>query len=377
MANKNNELAVSPIVATLVLIVVAVIGAVAVGTIMGTFSTDVSKQASASQAGSAAQTEIIIAGSPYAIPAEQDLATDFQKLNPGIKVNVQGGGSLEAPPSVAMGVADIGMAVNPTTLIPNFQTANPTDPTYQNFYITQVGGRGIVFIQDQSGVAVPNNIVAASDIYTLYSNVARDGTEKGVANNFSATTNVTVEQSNGYFPNQAVFNWAGLQMYNQPGPGPVPVAPNAVINNDGAAMLASVQTGSAAHPAFGFVDAGFAITGGVSSNTTAPGIKVVGVATNTGTYVPTHTNIRNALHDWEYGYAQDTTSGPNYPQALLSGFYFITKGQSPSAFTGNRVTTVGTSAAGSDITGFINFAKSPGEASAWNNGGLYSMYDFT
>ena len=34
---KENEHAVSPIVATLVLIVVAVVGAVAVGTIMGTF----------------------------------------------------------------------------------------------------------------------------------------------------------------------------------------------------------------------------------------------------------------------------------------------------------------------------------------------------
>ena len=37
MAKMSNEVAVSPIVATLVLIVVAVIGAVAVGTIMGTF----------------------------------------------------------------------------------------------------------------------------------------------------------------------------------------------------------------------------------------------------------------------------------------------------------------------------------------------------
>ena len=47
MKRMNNDMAVSPIVATLVLIVVAVIGAVAVGTIMGSFSTQVSKQANA------------------------------------------------------------------------------------------------------------------------------------------------------------------------------------------------------------------------------------------------------------------------------------------------------------------------------------------
>ena len=110
-------------------------------------------------------------------------------------------------------------------------------------------------------------------------------------------------------------------------------------------MLAAVQAGSAAHPAFGFIDAGYAITGGIASNATALGVKIVGVDTNTGRYTPTHTNIRNALHDWEYGYAQDTTSGPNYPQGLLGGFYWVTKGSSPSSFTGNRVTTQGTSAA--------------------------------
>ncbi len=68
-----------------------------------------------------------------------------------------------------------------------------------------------MFIQDQSGVAVPNNMVARSDIQTLYSNVAPDGTEKGIANNFSVTTNITVEQ---YPPqrwnNQVVFIWANL-----------------------------------------------------------------------------------------------------------------------------------------------------------------------
>ncbi|MGA9620503.1 hypothetical protein [Methanoregula sp.] len=371
MAKISNELAVSPIVATLVLIVVAVIGAVAVGTIMGTFSTQVSKQASASQAASASQDEIIVAGTWYGVPAEQNLATDFERLNPGTQVNVQSGGSGEAPMAIAMSVADIGTVAN-SMQITTAQTTHPTDPMYQNLYFTQLGGRGIVFIQDQSGLAVPNNIVAPSDLNTLYSNVAGDGTEKGVANNFSVTTNITVEQFPAQrFPNVVVFSLAGLPAYEVNNN-----VPNAVTNYDEPAMLASVRAGSAAHPAFGFIDAGYAITGGIASNTTATGIKIVGIATSTGTYIPTHTNIRNALHDWEYGYAQDTTSGPNYPQGLLGGFYWITRGSSPSALTGNRVTTPGISAASSEVTGFINFAKSPSEATAWNNGGVYSMYDF-
>ena len=81
-ANKkrmNHDMAVSPIVATLVLIVVAVIGAVAVGTIMGTFSSDVSKQANAGQAASASQTQVLVAGSTTLQPAELNLQSDYQK----------------------------------------------------------------------------------------------------------------------------------------------------------------------------------------------------------------------------------------------------------------------------------------------------------
>jgi len=57
----NNDEGVSPIVATLVLIVVAIIGAAAVGLIMGTFSSQVSDQANA---GDIAQ--LLLARSPSA-----------------------------------------------------------------------------------------------------------------------------------------------------------------------------------------------------------------------------------------------------------------------------------------------------------------------
>ena len=83
MKRMNNDMAVSPIVATLVLIVVAVIGAVAVGTIMGTFSSSVSKQASAQGASTAAQSEIIVAGSTTINPITQLAAQQYTALNPG------------------------------------------------------------------------------------------------------------------------------------------------------------------------------------------------------------------------------------------------------------------------------------------------------
>src|SRR5271157_5696277 len=110
MKRMNNEMAVSPIVATLVLIVVAVIGAVAVGTIMGTFSSDVSKQANANGAGAASQTEIVVAGSTTVDPITQLAAKAYTAKNPGIKITSQAMGSGAGVAAVGNGVADIGAA---------------------------------------------------------------------------------------------------------------------------------------------------------------------------------------------------------------------------------------------------------------------------
>src|SRR5208337_557432 len=104
----NNEMAVSPIVATLVLIVVAVIGAVAVGTIMGTFSTSVSKNVNSNQANSASQTEILVAGSTTIDPITQAAAKVYSATNPGVKITSQAIASGAGIQAVGNGVADIG-----------------------------------------------------------------------------------------------------------------------------------------------------------------------------------------------------------------------------------------------------------------------------
>ena len=122
----NNDMAVSPIVATLVLIVVAVIGAVAVGTIMGTFSTSVSKQANANQANSASQTEILVAGSTTVNPVTLAAGALYTAANPGIKITSQAIASGAGVQAVGNGVADIGAISEPvkdawTQQFPNLQ----------------------------------------------------------------------------------------------------------------------------------------------------------------------------------------------------------------------------------------------------------------
>jgi phosphate transport system substrate-binding protein len=398
----NNDMAVSPIVATLVLIVVAVIGAVAVGTIMGTFSSDVSKQASAADAATGSGQQILIAGSTTCIPAELNLQTDYQRVNPGTQINVQGGGSSEGPEAVALGIADIG-AVSSSSTITNAIADNPTNPIYQNLYFTQIGGRGVVFIQDASLTAVPTNIVDQADLNTAYDSAAANSgkTSAAITGTVSVYVNgqtetvggiaakTTMEQREaGSGTMSTAFNWIGGDAKNNASNGFTGLP----SNNGNAAMLTAVQAGSSSSPIIGFVDSGYAITGGVSSNTTASGISIMGVAAKNATgiyaaYLPTHANIKAALKDWYYGNAQDTSTGTgiingqgiagqNYPQALVGGLYWITKGSVGSAFNGNQIGTVGISAASSPVTALISFAKSPSEAQAFNNAGVYSMYDF-
>ena len=69
-------------------------------------------------------------------------------------------------------------------------------------------------------------------------------------------------------------------------------------------MLAAVQAGTSAKPVIGFVDSGYAISGGILSNTSASGISLMGVSQDSITYVPTHANIEAALKDWVKGNSQ-------------------------------------------------------------------------
>jgi len=173
MKRMNNEMAVSPIVATLVLIVVAVIGAVAVGTIMGTFSTQVSKSVNANQASTASQQEILVVGSTTLSPIMGTVATNYMANNAGTKVTVTGGGSGAGVSAVANGVADIGMVSQ------SWDSSMQT--TYPNIKAFTVGYGGVVAIANLNGGIVYHN-VTPSQLNLIFTN----GTYEAASSNNDA-----------------------------------------------------------------------------------------------------------------------------------------------------------------------------------------------
>ncbi|MDI3507664.1 MAG: phosphate transport system substrate-binding protein, partial [Methanomicrobiaceae archaeon] len=168
---KMNENAVSPIVATLVLIVVAVIGAVAVGTIMGTFSSDVSEQVNTGDVSGSSSMEILIAGSTTVQPASELLAEAYMAKKPGVKISVQGGGSGAGVTSVGMGIVDIGSA---SRAVKDAELAN-----YPNLQTHQIGGSAVVLICSDD-LSLENANVTKADITEAYNNGTFSGTLTGV-----------------------------------------------------------------------------------------------------------------------------------------------------------------------------------------------------
>lgn len=357
MANlklMNNEMAVSPIVATLVLIVVAVIGAVAVGTIMGTFSTDVSKQANSGNAASQAQTEIIVAGSTTLQPLELNLKTDYELAHPGIKINVQGGGSGAGVSSVAMGISDIG-ASSAASKVTSAQASNPSSTDYQNLYVALIGGRGVAWITNGATSGVTSAVQA--DLKTAYAPASTDANGVVTATITSIPTGtIMVQRADSSGTQDDASTWVG-------GSTGYIGAGHAVgkTGNDGVLSYISTTPNT-----LGFVDAGYALNN-------PAGITILPVTDSTGTYTMTAAHVKAALKGWYHSTAQ----GADYPQGLVGGMYWITKGTSPTKLSSTGlILNAGQTAASSTVKNLINFAQSPAEQPAFAAAGDYALADF-
>lgn len=175
----DNEQAVSPIVATLVLVVVAIAGAAAVGTIMGSFSSDVSDEASVGDASDSSSTELLIAGSSTVQPVSDLLAEAYMDKNSGIKVTVQGGGSGAGIAGARMGHVDIGAA-----------SKDVSTSDYPELEVFTIGGSGVVVIGNFDNDNLNDAIVTSENLTKIYEDAGDDDGGKVTLANVSGYLNV-------------------------------------------------------------------------------------------------------------------------------------------------------------------------------------------
>ena len=342
--------AVSPIVATLVLIVVAVVGAVAVGTIMGTFSGDVSKKASTGDVVGSSQTEILTAGSTTVQPASEQLAKVYTKMNPGIKITVQGGASDAGVAATGAGTIDIGASSN----IGKITAAQAAHPEW-DLRGYQIGGSGVVWIAN----GVPSaTMIKKSDLYKIYNgSTAWNGYSIGI------------QRSDGSGTEEAAAKWLTLNQTDTSGKKIAKqTSLDALTGGQSASGNAGVLALVKGTPnSIGFVDMGFAYD---ANGNPVDGITVLSLTDDlqgygtTGLVYPTTSkaNIQTALKDI-FGTAQKaySTSYPADPTdtaSLSRGLFYMTKGE-PSPVVKN----------------FINFAQTPGACDAMHAAGVFCMAD--
>jgi len=316
MANlkQNNDMAVSPIVATLVLIVVAVIGAVAVGTIMGTFSSDVSKNANTGSVAGASNTEVLVSGSTTLQPVIALAASNYTAGHPGIKITVQGGGSGAGLAGVVQQVTDIGMMSEDMT------AAQKT--AYPNIKQFQLGADGVVVV---SGSGSTLKDATTADLYTIFSTGAAPASgnlstvtaaygrsdKSGTADSFGAFIGMTLDQ---------IYTPVGFY--------------KTASGNGG--IVTAIKGDLAPTTAIGFVDYDYAVVNN---------LKVVNYLGATA--APTEGDIKDAWNN---------KAGAKFPHGATRGLFFVTNG-APSSVTGD----------------FITYCQSPATKTLFNN--AYMVHD--
>ena len=328
----NDEAGVSPIVATLVLIVVAIAGAAAVGTIMGSFSSDVSDSTNSEAAATGSSTELIVAGSTTVQPVSELIAKEYMKKNKGVKITVQGGGSGAGIASAGMGIVDIGAAS---------KFMSDSDKTkFPELKEHVIGGSAVVIIRNNVAGFTATN-VSKAELTALYNNVADTGVTIG--GTAAPTGTVVYQRTEASGTEETLAKFA----VNKDNVDDALANSNTVlgtaIGNQG--VLDAVKSSTA--PAIGFVDFGFAdhaITNGAA-------ITILKVGPTTMPTVDSK-NVKTAVKDSLAG----KTTSTAYEVSLCRPLVYLTNGDA-SSLTNN----------------YLQFAKSPAALEMFKQAGYFGI----
>ncbi|APH39747.1 substrate-binding domain-containing protein [Methanohalophilus halophilus] len=318
----NNEEAVSPIVATLVLVVVAIAGAAAVGGIMDNLSNDVGSDTTGATDDIATANELLLRGSTSVQPVSELLADKYMRQHPNMKVTVMGTGSGDGVSSTGLDLCDIGAASRP---VKDSELA-----VYPEIRSHQIGASAVAII---SNVDVNGTGLNFTDVYAvekLYNSTDEDG--KAHIDISSDALNITAAEINEGDGTGA--NTINVTVYQRSEPsgteetvskylskyGSTESKDAEFINDESnakgakgnAGVLAAVEDDA---NGIGFVDWGFAQQGLNDEAVVVNGINCQPLATSTA-------DISDA--DDEFKLALEGES--DYPQAMTRPLNYLTLG---------------------------------------------------
>ncbi|MDG6224560.1 MAG: substrate-binding domain-containing protein [Candidatus Thermoplasmatota archaeon] len=171
---KNDKAGVSPVIATLILVLIAV----AAGVAFFAWQSGWQEDATGNISNANAQTEITIGGSSTVYPFTAVAAEAFMEANPTVKISYQSGGSGAGTAGVREGVIDIGAASSDRTQAKHF-------PDHPDVVITAVGYDAVGVVVDDGNTRINDiNATVAIEIFTM---VITDWNQVPVASGASGT----------------------------------------------------------------------------------------------------------------------------------------------------------------------------------------------
>lgn len=165
--------AVSPVVATLILIIVAIVGAIGVGLIVSRVSTSTSNQANVGGAANGSQASLTIGGSTTIYPVTA-LATAAFEAQYGSQIINSQGGSGGGMQGVIDGDLNIGAASSLSAVYSAVTYVTANSITGVNLQAFQIGGSGVTMIMSSTANGQP--IVTGTN--PLTNNFITDGVNK-------------------------------------------------------------------------------------------------------------------------------------------------------------------------------------------------------
>lgn len=323
----KSEEGISPIVATLVLVVVAIAGAAGVGTIMGSFSSDVSDSANADEAASSAATEILVAGSTTVQPVSELLAKAYMEEHPGVKITVQAGGSSAGIASAGMGIIDIGAA---SKFIP--ESSQKKFPDLQTYTI---GGSAVVaIVNDAYNTSATDLNITTAQLTALYNDADPTATKTALVGTDELVVYHRTEGS-GTEETWSKYLDLGGDNVDDAAEG-TDVSVDTATGNQGVLDAVKGET----EPAIGFVDYGFA------AGVDGVHILVIDGFTASSSTVKAEVKERLAEND----------QVDNYVYGLCRPLNYVTNGEPSSV-----------------ASSFIQFAMSPASIEYFSEAGYYSI----
>lgn len=348
----DNEAGVSPIVATLVLIVVAIVGAAAVGTILGSFSSDVSGETSTEDAAAGASTQVVVGGSTSVAPLAESLKSGFEKDRPGTRIVVQEGGDSAGVAAVGMNVLDIGLISRELTAAEKTKYPDLRTHWIGSSSVVIIGGSEVVtkFANANDNAS---SLLTPKDLYNMYNTAPSSGS--AAAHNLTYVNNT--DRVNVTLYKRAETRSGPeytFSKYIADGNGDFIAGKNAVKVTGDREMLEAIANDP---NGLGFVDFRFAL----EAEEEGMDIHFIGVTDNSCSLVrkcvaeTAHMNIhiQKALN------GEMMSSGKEYyPDGLLYNMYMVTNGW-PS----------------STEALFINYAQQPSSMSLYTDAGYFSLLE--